>query len=43
MHTLLLLCIDLSMQLMAIDRQTLEINVRIGKFDLIGLNIRRFI
>ena len=43
MHTLLLLCIDHWCKLMAIDRQTLEINVRIGKIDLIGLNIRRFI
>ena len=43
MHTLLLLCIDLSMQLMAIDRQTLEINERIRKIDLIELNIRCFI
>ena len=28
---------------MPIDSQTLEINVRTGKIDLIGLNIRRFI
>ena len=43
MHTLLLLCIDYWCSSCPLIDKLFEINEWIGKIDLIGLNIRRFI
>ena len=43
MYTLLLLCIDYWCCLCPLIDELFGINERIGKIDLIGLNIRRFI